>query len=140
MSNINRFKHRENIFIILIFIVILEYQTTLVHTFFVDRIVKTVPLLVVILFWRNIRENLENIYIRRILRMYLVLVLLMGVSSVFNLDLLGVEFLFKYYLSLLIVILLLFKVNPRYISINLFSGLGKGVAGGDHSKHPPPVS
>lgn len=116
MSNINRFKHRENIFIILIFIVILEYQTTLVHTFFVDRIVKTVPLLVVILFWRNIRENLENIYIRRILRMYLVLVLLMGVSSVFNLDLLGVEFLFKYYLSLLIVILLLFKVNPRYFS------------------------
>ena len=116
MFIINRSKLREGVFIISIFTLILEYQTTLVHTFFVDRVIKILAILFLILFFKNIRENLENIYVRRTFRMYLALSSLMIFSTVFNLSFLGVVYLFKYYNVLLIVLLLLLQVNPQYFS------------------------
>ena len=116
MININRIKLRESVFILSIFTLILEYQTTLVHTFFVDRIIKIVAILVLVLLSKNGRENLNNVYIQRTSKMYLILSLLMVVSTLFNLSVLGVVYLFKYYNVLLIVLLLLLQVNPQYFS------------------------
>jgi len=116
MININRIKLRESVFILSIFTLILEYQTTLVHTFFVDRIIKIVAILVLVLLSKNGRENLNNVYIQRTSKMYLILSLLMVVSTLFNLSVLGVVYLFKYYTVLVIAFLLLLQVNPQYFS------------------------
>jgi len=113
---ISRYRLKENIFIILIFTAILEYQFTLVHTFFVDRLVKLVPILILILFFPNIRENKENIYVRGFSKVYLALILIMVCSTILNLNRQSLLFLLKYCLLLSIPFLLLYKVNPHYFS------------------------
>jgi len=113
---INKFKLKENVFIIFIFVIILEYQLSFVHTFLFDRIIKIVSFIILIIFFKNIRDNKKNIYIQRITKIYLVVFLVMTASTIANLSGLAVIFLIKYSLLLLIVFILLYKVHPHYFS------------------------
>ena len=113
---INKFKLRENVFIIFIFVIILEYQLSLVHTFLFDRIIKIVLFIILIIFFKNIRDNKKNIYIQRITKIYLALFLIFIASTIANLSVISIIFLIKYFLLLVIVFLLLYKVHPNYFS------------------------
>ena len=113
---INKFKLRENVFIIFIFVIILEYQLSLVHTFLFDRIIKIVSFIILIIFFKNIRDNKKNIYIQRITKIYLALFLIFIASTIANLSVISIIFLIKYSLVLVIVFLLLYKVHPNYFS------------------------
>ncbi|MBU1052676.1 MAG: hypothetical protein KKC46_02465 [Proteobacteria bacterium] len=113
---INKFKLRENVFITSIFVIILEYQLSFVHTFLFDRIIKIVFIAILIIFFKNIRDNKKNIYIQRVTKIYLAIFFVMIVSTVANLSVLSVSFLIRYSLLLLIVFILLYKVHPYYFS------------------------
>ena len=109
-------RYRENLFIITVFIVMFEYQLSLVQTYIIDRIIKIVAFSVLIIFFRNIRDNKRCIYIQKIDMFYLFLFLLMTLSTITNLNTNAVIFLIKYSLFILFVLILLHKVHPDFFS------------------------
>lgn len=113
---INKFKRRENFFILLIIILIFEYQLSFVHTFFVDRIIKISTLVFLIIFYGNFRENTKNIYIQKITLIYAAIISVMGVSTILNLSGESIFFFIKYIVLLSIVYILLYKVHPHNFS------------------------
>ncbi len=112
----NRF--RESIFILLIFIYIMEYELVgLVQSSFLDRIIKLGSLSLLLLLFPIIRGgNHKSPEVKKILYIYFGFFLIMFISSLLNPSMEAYIMFFKYFMMFLVLLILLYYLHPSYFS------------------------
>ena len=109
-------KYKELFFLILLFIFILEYDLLIVSQYTMDRIIKLGSLFLLIIFFFEIKSNHKNYYIKKVTKYFFLWLLFISISVVINFSTENLNYLFKYFLMSVPLVLLLYMVNPYKFS------------------------
>ena len=109
-------KYKELVFLILLFTFILEYDLLIVSQYTMDRIIKLGSLFLLITFFFEIKGNHKNYYIKKVIKYYFVWLLFIFISVAINFSTENLNYLFKYFLMSIPLVLLLYMVNPYKFS------------------------
>ena len=121
-------KYKELLFLILLFIFILEYDLLIVSQYTMDRIIKLGSLFLLIIFFFEIKGNHKNYYIKKVIKHYSMWLLFIFISVAINFSTENLNYFFKYFLMSIPLVLLLYMVNPykfseRIIKFPIFIGV-----------------